>query len=504
LSAKTNDNGSSSPPTTVWDDTLVTGMKDVEFQHQRLLEIANQLGALHASGATSDQITVILNELKLEVQSGVEQRIQIEQELRDSKARFRTMADHTHSWEYWQGQDGNIIYTSPSCKRITGHVAEEFVADPDLMYRIIHPEDKHVMESHQKNVSLHEDEDEELSFRILRNDGEIRWIIHSCKVLYDQDGIFIGRRGSNRDITERHTQYDSMLLVATVFESVNEAVLVTDADNRIIVVNTSFTGITGYAPEDAIGQEPGMLADEVSVADLVKAQWEKLTATGRWQGEMINRRKNGERYTAWVSIDSVRDDSGDICNFILVFSDISERKENEKRLQYLTHYDQLTGLPNWTLFSDRIQQAILSAQRSNRYAALMFVDIDHFKQAKDKLGHDLGDLLLKEVANRIRRCLRPSDTAARIGSDEFVVLLPEIAMAQDAEIVADKVLKVMAEPFILAHHIVRISVSVGIALYPEHGEDVGQIMKSADLAMYQAKQAGGAIAITFATADGVL
>ena len=440
-------------------------------------------------------------EMNLQLQSEIARRKLIEQELVESNARFRTMADHTHSWEYWQGVDGNIIYMSPSCKRITGYSAEEFSADPSLLYSIIHPDDQHLMEDHLEDIATDEEGEEERGFRILRRDGEIRWIIHNCKALYDANANFIGRRGSNRDISDRKTQSDSMLLVATVFESVNEAVLLTNADNQIVMVNTSFTDITGYSSEELIGEDPGVLADEVPDPQIVKAQWEQLTAKGRWQGEMINRRKNGELYTARISIDSVRDESGEVGNFILVFSDISERKEKERRIHYLAHYDQLTGLPNWTLFSDRMQQVLLAAKRNQAIAALMFVDIDRFKQAKDQVGHDLGELLLKEVASRIQGCLRQSDTAARIGSDEFVVLLPEIELQHDAYLVAEKILKAMLEPFALDDHTLQISASIGIALIPDHGESIGQIMKNADLAMYQAKQAGGAVAMIYAPTD---
>lgn len=483
------------------NDQLATGLTDVDSGHQPLFDLTNQLSALHATGATAEKATEILYALSRQLQSEIDRLKRAEQELSESKVRFHAMADHTHSWEYWQGVDGNVIYMSPSCERITGYAAAEFMADPGLLYRIIHTDDRHHMEEHRQDIVAEEDGDEEVGFRIVRRDGETRWILHTCKALYDPNADFFGRRVSNRDITDRKTQNDSVLLVATVFESVNEAVLLTNADNRIVIVNTSFTNITGYTAEELIGMDPGVLADVVPDPQIVKAQWEQLTANGRWQGEMVNCRKSGELYTAWVSIDSVRDESGEVGNFILVFSDISERKENERRIHYLAHYDQLTGLPNWTLFSDRIQQALLAAKRNQTYAALMFVDIDHFKQAKDQIGHDLSDLLLKAFANRIQGCVRQSDTAARIGSDEFVVLLPKIELPQDAYFFAEKILNAMSEPFALDDHTLKISASIGIALVPDHGESIEQIMKNADLAMYQAKQAGGAVAMIYAPSD---
>ena len=443
-------------------------------------------------------------ELNLQLQSEIERRKQVEQELVESKARFRTVADHTHSWEYWQGTDGQIIYMSPSCERVTGHTAAEFMADPELLYRIIHPEDRHLMENHRHSINHEEQGEDEVGFRIMRQCGEVRWIVHACKALSDTDGQFIGRRGSNRDITDRRMQNDSMLLIATVFDAVNEAVLLTDEDNRIIVVNSSFTSITGYSPEEIIGQEPGFLEETTPAPERVRKLWETLTANTRWQGETTYRHKNGNTFAAAVSIDSVRDDKGLVTNFVLVFSDVSERKANEQRIHYLANFDQLTGLPNWGLFCDRLQQALSVAKHNQNLLALIFVDIDHFKASKDKLGHDICDLLLKEVARRISECLSGADTAARIGTDEFVILLPAIESAQKAEEIANKVLLKLGQPFVLNQHNERISASIGIAIYPEHGANAEQLLRNVDLAVYQAKQTGGAMVLTYSDPGGWL
>ena len=441
-------------------------------------------------------------ELNLQLQSEIDRRKQIELELSQSKARFRMMADHTHSWEYWQGADGSIHYMSPSCQRVTGYTPSEFSENPDLLYRIIHPDDRHLMERHLNDIRHEESEDEEIGFRIVRRDGDIRWIVHSCRALHGPAGDFIGRRGSNRDITDRHTRNDSMMLVATVFESVNEAVLVTNADNRIIVVNSAFTQITGYTPEEVVGHDPGVLADEVPPPEQVSAQWGKLTAKGRWQGEMINRRKNGELYSAAVSIDSVRDEQGEVSNFVLVFSDISERKATEQRLAYLAHHDPLTGLPNWVWFNQQLQQA-LAAYKKDAPVVLLSVDIDHFKQARDRIGHERSEWLLKEFAARIQSCLNPADIVARAGSDEFLVLLAPRTSIDDAIAVAEHIRHACTQAFALGPDSVCISVSVGVALYPEHGDDAGQILKNADLAMFQAKRAGGSTLCIYNPADWI-
>ncbi|MEA5098116.1 MAG: diguanylate cyclase [Burkholderiaceae bacterium] len=440
-------------------------------------------------------------ELNLQLQSEIARRGKIEQELSESKARFRTVADHTHSWEYWEGPNGEIIYMSPSCERITGYSAEEFSANPDLLYDIIHPEDRQLMEEHRQNIVYEEQDEDERGFRIVRRDGDIRWIIHGCKTLYDADGVFLGRRGSNRDITDRRSQNDSMLLLTSVFDAVNEAALLTDEDNRIVAVNTSFTDITGYSSEEVIGQHPGVLKETMPAAEFTHELWRTMTSSGRWQGEVPLRHKNGEIYTASVSLDTVRDDQGHTSNFVLVFSDISERKENEQRLYFLAHYDQVTGLPNWALFNDRLQQALSGAKLRNEPMALMFVDIDRFKSVKDKLGHETSDLLIREMAQRLQACLHEPDTAARIGSDEFVILLPSITTAYQASRMAEKILQLVAQPFVLGTQNVSITTSIGIALYPDHCTDADQLMRNADLAMYQAKRAGGAVAMIYNNPD---
>ncbi|MEA5098736.1 MAG: diguanylate cyclase [Burkholderiaceae bacterium] len=436
-------------------------------------------------------------ELNLQLQEEVARRQLLEKAYSLSQARLRTIADNAYGWEYWQGPDKEIIYMSPSCEQITGYTVEEFTGDPELLNAIIHPEDRHLMEIHMHYVERNKDDGSELDFRIVRKDGEVRWIAHTCKAIYSQNGQYMGRRGSRRDLTDRYRQEESLRLAATVFDSVNEAVLVTSRDNRIIAVNASFTAITGYNADDVIGQDSRMLTDGEPPAEFVRDMWRTLVKTDRWQGEFTNRRKDGQRYIAWVSINSVRDDKGHVTNYISVFSDISERKENEQRIQYLAHHDLLTGLPNRALFSDRLKQTVLTAKRYRANLALMFVDLDKFKPVNDHFGHNVGDLLLKGVAQRLQECVRESDTAARIGGDEFVVLLPGIGNEEDAQTVASKILESLGMPFHVDGNEVQISASIGFAIYPDHGDTDDLILKNADTAMYHAKNGNHTRIVSF-------
>jgi diguanylate cyclase (GGDEF)-like protein/PAS domain S-box-containing protein len=293
-----------------------------------------------------------------------------------------------------------------------------------------------------------------------------------------------------RELAERRRAEAGMRLAEKVFDTVDAAVLVTDQNNRIIKVNPAFTMITGYSAAEAIGQTTHMLSSGAHPPEFYKEMWTTLEANGSWQGEISNRRKNGEFYTEWLSINEVRDNEGSLTHYVALFSDISDRKAAEAHMHTLAHYDPLTGLPNRTLLSDRLQQAITAAKREKSHMSLMFVDLDKFKAVNDTLGHHIGDLLLKDVAKRVQQCLRESDSAARIGGDEFVVLLPLIEAESDAIAVAEKIRSALYLPFELAGHRLNISSSIGVAVYPEHGSDEKTLLRNADTAMYYAKEAG--------------
>ena len=292
------------------------------------------------------------------------------------------------------------------------------------------------------------------------------------------------------ELSERNKIEAGARLAATVFDTVDTAVLVTDKNARIIKVNPAFTEITGYTAAEAIGKSPNMLSSGSHPAVFFKEMWASLKATGSWQGEISNRRKNGEYYIEWLSINAVHDTEGSVINYVALFTDISERKAAEDHLHNLAHYDALTGLPNRILLADRLQQAIVAARREKSLMALMFIDLDKFKPVNDTHGHHIGDLLLKEVARRILECLRESDSAARVGGDEFVVLLPNVEEQADAVAVGEKIRHTLNEPFMISEKHVEISSSIGVAVYPEHGNNEKELLKHADIAMYYAKDAG--------------
>jgi diguanylate cyclase (GGDEF)-like protein/PAS domain S-box-containing protein len=276
---------------------------------------------------------------------------------------------------------------------------------------------------------------------------------------------------------------------ATVFEYSKEGIMVTDANNKIVSVNRSFVEITGYAADEVIGQDPKILSSGLQSREFYEGMWASVLETGSWQGEIWDRRKDGEVYPEALTIIRVKNVEGVFSNHLAIFSDISERKIAQERIQQLAHYDVLTGLPNRILFSDRLEQAIISAQRHHTKIALLFLDIDRFKQINDTLGHGAGDLMLQNVGQRLLSCVREQDTVSRQGGDEFIVVLSDAGVA-GAELVAQKILQAIIQPYSIEEHELRITASIGIAVYPDHAQDSESLIRYADVAMYQAKESG--------------
>jgi diguanylate cyclase (GGDEF)-like protein/PAS domain S-box-containing protein len=304
-----------------------------------------------------------------------------------------------------------------------------------------------------------------------------------------QDAVMIVAR----DVTERVRAEEGLRLAATVFETTAEAIMVTDANNRIKAVNPAFTAITGYAAEEVIGKDPQILSSGHHDSDFYQEIWSSLQTPGWWEGEIWNRRKNGEVFPEWLYITAIRDDQNNIIEFVGVFSDITQRKQSEEKIRRQANYDALTGLPNRALFFDRLRAAIATARREKGQVALLFIDLDRFKVVNDTLGHTIGDRLLEQTAARLIACVREVDTVARLGGDEFTMILQDVARGEDAAIVAEKIIESLSEPFWIDGNEVFIGGSVGITLYPSDAGDAVTMLRNADMAMYRSKQAGRSV-----------
>jgi diguanylate cyclase (GGDEF)-like protein/PAS domain S-box-containing protein len=294
-----------------------------------------------------------------------------------------------------------------------------------------------------------------------------------------------------RDITDRKEAEAGLLLARSIMESTSEGVLVTDEKGLIISVNPAFSKITGYTAEEAIGQKPSLLKSDHHDEAFYRQLWQAVLKDGRWEGEIWNRRKSGEMYPEWLTINRIPAVDGIPVRYASVFHDITEQRQANARIQYLAFHDALTGLPNRALFQDRLVHAVDRARREGKRLSVTFIDLDGFKEINDSLGHDVGDLLLQEVAQRIRtRLRRGADTVARLGGDEFVVLMEDLKDVEHCACLAGEIIEDLAAPFQLRDHPVRVGASVGMAFFPEDGGEALELMKHADTAMYAAKASG--------------
>lgn len=278
-------------------------------------------------------------------------------------------------------------------------------------------------------------------------------------------------------------------LAAAIFNAASEALIVTDSDNRIISVNPAFTVMTGYTSDDVVGRNPNILSSGRQDKDFYQKMWQSLNATGHWDGELWDKRKNGELFAEYLSINVLYLDDGTKLHFA-IFSDITEKKQANELIWKQANFDHLTHLPNRRLFQDRLEQEVKIGRRSGQLVALLFIDLDHFKEVNDSLGHDVGDQLLGQVADRINQCVREADTVARMGGDEFTVILLQINDPIYIGKVAENIIRKISQPFIIGTKELNISASIGIVTCPKDGDEAGQLLKKADVAMYSAKTAG--------------
>ena len=325
-------------------------------------------------------------------------------------------------------------------------------------------------------------------------DGSLFWVDGTIVPFLGDNGKPFQYTAVRTDITERKKSDEALRVAAAAFET-HDAILITDVNANIIRVNQAFQDITGYSSEEVLGKNPRILSSGRQDKVFYAAMWQQLLNNGSWTGELWDKRKDGQVYPKWLTITAIKNEQGETTGYVAIFSDITERKQAEEEIYNLAFYDALTRLPNRRLLLDRFRLALSVSARSHHYGAVLFLDMDRFKTLNDTLGHDYGDLLLIEVAGRIRLCVREVDTVARLGGDEFVVLLEEIdANAQEASQrvaqIAEKIRTALAAPYQINGHEHHSSPSIGVCLYRGNEESVDALLKHADLAMYQAKDAG--------------
>ena len=326
--------------------------------------------------------------------------------------------------------------------------------------------------------------------RITGRDGRTRIMRTKKLPILDSEGNPKYLLGISDDITERKRDEEGLRIAASAFENMAEGVVILDAEKRIVSVNKAFSAITGYPAEELLGKDSSSLRSGGHGESFYDALWRAIGESGRWEGEMVRRRRDGALFPAFCSISAVRDESGSVKNYVSVFHDISSAKQYEEKLEFLAHHDALTQLPNRVRFRECFKQALARSRRTKKAVAVLFIDLDQFKTVNDSLGHHAGDILLQEVAERLSECMRESDVVARFGGDEFAVMIDELHSSEDAAKVASKILEALARPFEVDAHQVTSSGSIGISCFPDDGSDVETLLKNADTAMYQAKNEG--------------
>ncbi|WP_448555824.1 EAL domain-containing protein [Thalassotalea montiporae] len=327
---------------------------------------------------------------------------------------------------------------------------------------------------------------------VLDKHGKILGVLSQQNILSDIEHSYfqqlkeiINERDHALSASQRH-----LFLAQKVIESSLDAIMISDKNGVILSINPAFTSVTGYKPREAIGKNASLLNSGRHDQEFYNAMWEKLTEEGKWQGEIWNKRKNGEIYPEWLTIVKIDDEMTGETHYTGIFSDITERKKHEARIKALAFYDELTELPNRRLFADRLDVAISTAHRNKQLAALLFIDLDRFKQINDSLGHKVGDELLVSVSKRIASSVKEGDTVSRFGGDEFVILLTEMNCMEDIEGVINRIYRQFNEPFYLDGKETYATCSIGASIYPFNGTTADELLKQADIAMYQTKQHG--------------
>ncbi|WP_020183321.1 EAL domain-containing protein [Methylotenera sp. 1P/1] len=418
------------------------------------------------------------------------QRDKARDALRDNETLFHAVFENAAVGIAQVAITGHFLQINREYCRIIGYSQEEVLAQHFTFQQITLPEDLPADMLSIERLLNGDDDKYVTEKRYIHKDGSIVWVNLSVQLLRNNKGVPLYFISAVQDIGDRKLAEEELKLAGLVYKNSSEAMAVTDEKGQLLAINPAFTKMTGYELNEIEGKTYVILQSDYHSADFYRAMSDSIRSTGQWQGEVWNKRKSGEVFPEWLTINTSYHNDGSVHRRVALFSDISAIKKAEELILKQANYDQLTKLPNRRLFNDRLEQAIKKSQREFSSTTLLFIDLDRFKEVNDTLGHNMGDSLLIEAAARIKSCVRESDTVARLGGDEFTIILGDMKDNLTIAHTAQRIIDRLSESFHLDTHEAFVSASIGIAFYPQDAKNTIELLKVADQAMYVAKNAG--------------
>ena len=480
-------------PTRITDE-LVEACAESESYYKERVEIKGRLYRVSASSVSMFGTSVIkillsdFTDLYL-ANRKLHEQVDIMSDSIDENESMQNEILNQHSIGIgYISMSGEVLFANDYVLNLLGYTQDEFFGKNivDITYK----DDKNKTIINKDITSNMSAKELNLEKRYLHKDGYPIWVNLSMSISNGKDGKPKYIIGFIKDIRERKENEKRLKLASEVFDNTNEGIVITDKKLKIQAINGAFCDISGYCEEESIGNNAMFLRSTHHDGLFYKKMWLSIKKDGYWKGEMWSVRKNGERFPQWLNISTIKDELDNVTNYIGVFSDISTIKQSEAELEFLAHHDPLTKLPNRLLLTSRLSQAIKRAKREYSKIAVLFLDLDRFKEINDTFGHSYGDEILTTVTTRFKIAMREKDTIARIGGDEFIILIEEIESVSDIDQVISKVLDVFKEEIVIFQHSFKLSASVGVSIFPDDGKTIEDLIKNADAAMYQAKDAG--------------